>query len=279
MNPDLATHAPAPPTGKRRTLRTFYITPEEPFHLPVFFDAVLRSQDTTVVGTAIVKALYKNHTWLSQSRRFINAFGISTFLVEAIMVAYFKVLDLVSAVLPLGQFYSVRSVARHHHCDIYEPADINAPSFLATLRGLAPDVIVSVSNPQIFKDDIRSIPSWGCINNHGALLPHYRGVLPSFWMLVNNEKKGGVTVHVLSKEIDEGSIIVQKEFDILPQDTLHSLIARSKRLGAEALLEALHDIATDSVTLRPNPASEGSYYSWPTREAVERFRRLGRTFR
>jgi methionyl-tRNA formyltransferase len=262
-----------------KTLRVFYITPEEPFHLPVFFDTVFGAQSTKVIGIAIVRALYKNQTWFSQSKRFIKAFGLRTFLVEAFMFALYKALDITGTVIRFRRFYSVRAVALHHKCAIFEPVDINAPSFLATLRELAPDVIVSVSNPQIFKDEIMSIPSWGCINNHGALLPKYRGVLPSFWMLAHNEKKAGVTVHYLSKEIDEGSIIVQKEFDILPEDTLHTLITRSKRLGAEALIEALDQIASNTVSARPNLVSEGSYYSWPTREAVEKFRKLGRRFR
>lgn len=260
-------------------MRVFFITPEEPFHLPVFFDTVFKSSNLEFAGIAIVRPLYKGQSWFSQSKRFIKAFGLAIFLREALMFAMYRALDFISQLIRLQKFYSVRSAALYHNCPIFEPEDINAPSFLATLREVAPDIIVSVSNPQIFRDEIMSIPRWGCINNHGALLPKYRGVLPSFWMLVNEEKKGGVTVHYLSKEIDEGMIIVQKEFDILPDDTLHTLITRSKRLGAEALLEALDQIAANNVSPMPNRVEDGSYYSWPTREAVQKFKKLGRRFR
>jgi methionyl-tRNA formyltransferase len=260
-------------------MRVFYITTEEPFHLPVFFDTIFRARRSEIVGVAIVRALYKGQTWFSQSKRFIRAFGLKTFLQEALLFALFRALDSISKVMRLSRFYSVKSAAQHYALPVFEPEDINAPSFLTTVRELAPDVIVSVSNPQIFRDELISIPSWGCINNHGSLLPKYRGVLPSFWMLANDEKKAGVTVHYLNEGIDDGMIIIQKEFDILPDDTLHTLITRSKRLGAEALLEALDQIAANQVSARPNRIEEGSYYSWPTREAVERFRKLGRRFR
>lgn len=260
-------------------MRAFFVTPEEPFHLPVFFDRVLQAGEEQVAGIAIVRALYKGQTWISQSRRFVKAFGLISFVQEASCVAGCRALDLLSAVLPLPRFYSVKAVAGHYGCKVLEPDDINAPSFLATLRQIAPDVIVSVSSPQIFRDALIDLPRLGCLNVHGALLPKYRGVLPSFWMLANDEKKAGVTVHFLNKGIDDGMIIVQRDFDIAPEDSLHSLIAHSKRVAADALLEALQQLADDTVCAKPNRLEEGSYYSWPTREAVHKFRALGRRFR
>ena len=173
----------------------------------------------------------------------------------------------------------MHAVAKHFGVPIYTPKDVNAPDFLEELRRLEPDVIVSASSPQIFGAALIALPRIACVNVHGALLPKYRGVLPSFWMLANDEKIAGVTVHYLNAGIDDGEIIVQREFDVAADDTLHSLIARSKKLAAEALVESLDLLSASAVTPRPNPASEGSYFSWPTRDAVQKFRSLGRRFR
>tara|TARA_B110000438_G_C15597768_1_gene556629 strand:- start:12 stop:632 length:621 start_codon:yes stop_codon:yes gene_type:complete len=54
------------------------------------------------------------------------------------------------------------------------------------------------------------------INLHNGPLPRYRGVLPINWALKNNEIKHGVTIHEITKGIDDGPIISQVEYSIYP---------------------------------------------------------------
>jgi len=261
-------------------LKIVFITPEEPFYLPTVFDHVLSNAPGEVVGTAIVSPIYRNTSWGGQAVRFVKAFGFWTFVRESLDYAYYKMRDTLSLVVPSKRFFSVKAAAKAHYCPIYMPENINAPAFRDdVLRGLEPDVIVSVSSPQIFGKKLIAIPPKGCINMHGSLLPHYRGVLPSFWMLAKGEKQAGVTVHYIDPKIDEGEIILQRAFDILPDDTLQSFIARSKRIGAELLIEALKQIRDDIVEPKPNPRDQGEYYSFPTRADVQEFRARGRRFR
>jgi len=51
----------------------------------------------------------------------------------------------------------------------------------------------------------------GCLNLHSALLPKYRGLMPSFWVLKNNENKTGVSVFFVDKGIDSGPIFSAKK--------------------------------------------------------------------
>ena len=153
--------------------------------------------------------------------------------------------------------------------------DVNAPDFLDELRALGTDVIVSVSCPQIFRKPLIELPANGCLNVHGALLPQYRGILPSFWMLANGELRAGVSVYFVNEQIDAGELCVQRAFDVLPHETLHEFLVRSKQIAAELVLEALAQIEGGSVEARPIDLSQGSYYSWPDRTAVERFRAAG----
>jgi len=153
---------------------------------------------------------------------------------------------------------------------------VNAPEFLDELRSLATDVVVSVSCPQIFKSPLIELPAKGCLNVHGALLPQYRGVLPSFWMLANGERRAGVSVYFVNEQIDAGDLCAQRAFDVLPHESLHEFLLRSKAIAAELVLQALADIERGTVERRRLDLSQGSYYSWPNGADVERFRAAGR---
>src|SRR5262249_16753072 len=143
-------------------------------------------------------------------------------------------------------------------------------------QGLRPALTVSVAAAHMFKDPLAKTPTLGCINIHGALLPRYRGMLPSFWTLFNGEREGGVTVHYMNPGIDDGSIIAQRRFPIHDRDTVETLIGRSKALGAEVLTEVLARIKRGDVATAPNNAADGTYYSSPPRTDVQSLKARGR---
>jgi methionyl-tRNA formyltransferase len=135
---------------------------------------------------------------------------------------------------------------------------------------------VSVSCPLIFRTPLIELPPRGILNIHGAILPHYRGVMPSFWMLANGETKAGVSIYFVNEAIDAGEVAGLRIFDIEADDTLDSFLRRSKGIAAELLLEVLGRMDDETVERRPLDLAAGSYYSWPDRGAVERFRAAGR---
>ena len=55
------------------------------------------------------------------------------------------------------------------------------------------------------------------INLHNSPLPKYRGVRPINWALKNNEETHGVTVHRVTKGIDDGPILGQVVYPIYPE--------------------------------------------------------------
>jgi len=153
---------------------------------------------------------------------------------------------------------------------------VNAQAFLEELVALRPDVVVSVSCPQIFERSLIDLPRKGCLNVHGSILPSYRGIMPSFWMLANGERQAGVSIYFVNEQIDAGDLCGQRTFDIDPNGSLDEFLRRSKALAADLLIEVLRAIEQDYVTRTPLDLTKGSYYSWPDRQAVERFRASGR---
>jgi methionyl-tRNA formyltransferase len=138
-------------------------------------------------------------------------------------------------------------------------------------------VLVSVSCPQIFKPPLIELAPHGVLNIHGAILPHYRGVLPSFWMLANGEQQAGVSIYFVNEQIDAGDLCGVRVFDIRPEDSLDSFLIRSKQLAAELLIDILDAMNGGTVPRQPLNLAEGSYFAWPDREAVQRFRARGRS--
>lgn len=260
-------------------MKLLFITTDDPFHLPVFFQKVFSARAKDIIGIVIVDPIYKGHTIFTQALKTVRVFGLSSFLREVQYYGYYKLLNVVSNFMTLRRFYSVAKVAKFYSCPTYQTEDVNSCDFIHFTKTLAPDLIISISPPQIMKEELTSIPTMGCINLHGSVLPKYRGVLPSFWMLANNEKEAGVTVHYINQGIDDGDIILQHTFAIEPSDTLHSLIARSKEIGAHLLLQSLNHIATNSVSRTPNIKANGTYFSFPSKEAYKRFRKNGRRIR
>ena len=57
-------------------------------------------------------------------------------------------------------------------------------------------------------------------------------------VMKNKEKKSGVTVHEVNEIYDDGKIILQKEVEILENDTVDSLENKVKALESSVIVEA-----------------------------------------
>ena len=151
---------------------------------------------------------------------------------------------------------------------------INSIDSLTKISKLNPDLIISITGNQIYKKALLDIPKKGIINLHSALLPKYRGLMPTFWALKNNEKETGVSVFFVDEGIDSGPILVQKKIK-LGKISQWELIRFTKYLGIEAIIEAISLIDSGDYKTKPNNEEESSYYSFPTRKDVMEFKKNG----
>lgn len=240
-----------------------FLTVDDPLYLPPFFERVLAAR-ADVAAVFVVPPLYKDQTSRSAAWRYLRTFGVPA--------AASLARRLVGSRL---RQESVARVARRHDVLCEPVADVNDAAFLERLRTLDTDLIVSVACPQLFRRPLTELPSRGCLNVHGAILPEYRGVLPSFWMLANGETQAGVSIFFVDEAIDAGDLCGQRRFTIRPHESLDAFIRRSKAEAAELLLDVLRDIDEGTVVRTPLDLGAGSYYSWPDRAAVRRFHAAG----
>ncbi|MGH2399985.1 MAG: methionyl-tRNA formyltransferase [bacterium] len=149
--------------------------------------------------------------------------------------------------------------ARERGLRVLQPARLRSGDVVATLRDLAPDVIVTVAYGKIIPKDILDLPPRGAVNVHPSLLPKYRGASPIQAVLRDGGRETGVTIMYQSMELDAGDIILQRRVPIDPSDTAHTLEEKLAQAGAEALVEALGLIREGRAPRRPQDPSQATY--------------------
>ena len=154
---------------------------------------------------------------------------------------------------------------------------INHPESVQSIKKYDPDLLISILGNQIFKDPIIRLAPKGCLNLHTALLPKYRGLMPTFWVMKNDEEYTGVSVFFVDKGIDSGPIVVQEKVKI-GNKSQEELIKHTKKIGMESIAKAVDLIEKDQVNLIENNDTEKSYYSFPEQKDVIDFVSKGKRF-
>ncbi|HKU82437.1 MAG TPA: formyltetrahydrofolate deformylase [Candidatus Nitrosocosmicus sp.] len=77
------------------------------------------------------------------------------------------------------------------------------------------------------------------INIHPSLLPAFPGAFAYVQAYERGAKIIGCTAHFVTEDLDQGPIIIQESFKVLPEDTLESIKIKGQIAEALALLEAV----------------------------------------
>ena len=125
--------------------------------------------------------------------------------------------------------------------------NVNSDEFIKKLKNYKCDLLVSMSFNQIFKESMVSMPKFGIINCHAGKLPIYRGRNVLNWVLINDEKEFGITVHYVDEGIDTGDIIIQEIYQIQDTDTYKTLLEKAYQECPKLLLRAVKKIINNDV--------------------------------
>lgn len=252
-------------------MRIVIISQNEPFYLAENISYLLKilSPNSIIVGCVVadVSPFGKKESFIAKAKKTFKIFGIKFFV-------YYSIKYIISKINSNNIF----KVLKNNKIPIISiTAPINHSSSVKKIQLFKPDLLVSILGNQIFKSPILNLAPKGCINLHTALLPKYRGLMPSFWVLKNNEKKTGVSVFFVDEGIDSGPIIVQTEVEI-GNRSQEELIVYTKKLGMQAIAKSIDLIEKNNVQLIKNDSSKMTYFSFPTRKDVLEFNRNGKKF-
>lgn len=268
-----------------RPLVKYVFIQDDPFYLPKVLDKYLREFADSTAGVNIQPNTQGKRTVFQTAMDLLKMYGPWYFQWKLRHYIWNKAkAKVVNGVLgSTRKCYTVEAVAKKYGVPVHRTEDVNSEEFRGLLRGLGVQFIVSVSGTQLYRKALREQTSHGIVNCHGALLPKYRGLMPSFWTLANGEREGGVSVHFVDAKLDNGPIVVQRRYKVHSRDTLEDIMARGKDLAAECIVEAVRIV--DEAAARgvppattPNHESEMTHFSMPTKADVARFKAGGHRF-
>jgi len=168
----------------------------------------------------------------------------------------------------------VKEFALEKGIKIYQPEKVrNNEEFISEIKALKPDVICVVAYGKILPKEILEIPSKGCINVHGSLLPKYRGAAPIQWAVLNGDKKTGVTTMYMDVGMDTGDMILKQETQIGEDETTGELWERLSKIGGD-LKEIENKTAPrikqgDDFTMAPMLDKSMAKIDWENKTALE----------
>ncbi|WP_240723684.1 methionyl-tRNA formyltransferase [Flavobacterium sp. J27] len=148
------------------------------------------------------------------------------------------------------------------------------------INEIKPDYIFSISFPFLIPEDVLAYGTEKFINFHPGPLPQYRGVMPIFEVLKNQEKQTAICAHFMNSSFDEGNIIFNDPIHINETETYGSLTVKlSNRIAQVALNMAnMLQYANSIPSIKQNeelayyyekPTLSDTYINWKRMDADE----------
>ena len=253
-------------------MRLVILTQDDPFYLARNIDYLLKRLPpyAEVVATVVfdVSPFGKRESFQDKIKKTYDIFGLPFFVRYGFKYIFSK----------LDSQNNVRKTLSDRGIPLITvEGPINKDENLEKIRAYKPDLLVSIAGNQIFKRKLLDVATFGCINLHTALLPKYRGLMPSFWVLKNGETHTGVSVFFVDEGIDSGPILVQNKLEIGDRSQAE-LIDVTKKMGMDAILESIEKIHSGKYELIENDAAQMTYFTFPTRDDVKAFLAAGKRF-
>jgi methionyl-tRNA formyltransferase len=120
------------------------------------------------------------------------------------------------------------------------------------------EIIISVLYDKILSKNL--IKNRKCYNFHPGTLPKYKGAGIYSWVILNQEKKMGITLHTIEDGIDNGKIIEIREFLIMEDDTAFSLHTRGNDVMYKMFKDWFSDLLHENYLAVEQPRTDGEIY-------------------
>jgi methionyl-tRNA formyltransferase len=157
----------------------------------------------------------------------------------------------------------LRLAASERGLKTFQFKSLGSPEALGALKDLNVELGVMAYVTQFAPQAFVTIPKHGMIQFHPSLLPLHRGPSSINWAIIQGRSKTGLTIFRPTDGLDEGAVILQKEVEIGPDDTLGSVyFDRIFPLGVKALLEAADAVIAGKARESVQDESKATYEGW-----------------
>lgn len=237
--------------------------------------------------TLLINRDLASHLALSYLSRMLRGHNFSLFISERVG----PVQELPSDLLELAIFErellddgrpTFAQLAEQLGCQLQDFADcgdqINTPKGLKKITLCEPDLIVCIRFGLILQQPVIDLPKYGVINLHSGSLPFYRGVMATFYAMINEDTDVCSTLHYIDDfSIDNGAVIDTASVLLKPSVsyTLNSLHLYYS--GCENITSAVNNIGYGRQIEQIAQVKDGRYYSFPTEHKLSQFHLMGYT--
>ena len=143
---------------------------------------------------------------------------------------------------------------------LFRPGKMKDAEVREAYLDLGPDLVILAFVTDLIPEALLDIPSIGTICYHPSLLPRHRGASGINWAVIQGDTRTGLTILWVDKGIDTGPILLQKEVQILPDDTTGSLYFNKLfEMGIDAIVESVALIKSGQAPKLPQDDSVATY--------------------
>ncbi|USO01822.1 MAG: methionyl-tRNA formyltransferase [Alphaproteobacteria bacterium] len=161
----------------------------------------------------------------------------------------------------------VHLCAEDHNLTLFTPEKLSPVDAYESFCALAPDVCVVVAYGALLPQRYLDVPTHGCINVHGSLLPRWRGASPIHASVIYGDTEGGITIMEMVRELDAGDMLAHVAVPITPKTTageFHDVLCHK---GAEILTHTLARYCAGNIIPVPQDHTLATYSGKLTKES------------
>lgn len=164
----------------------------------------------------------------------------------------------------------IKEYALEHGIPVHQPASYKNPEVWQQMGSHDADLCVMAYVLLFVPEEALNVPKYGSIQYHPSLLPWHKGPSSINWPIIMGKKKTGLSIFWPDNGLDTGPILLQKEVEIGPDDTLGSVyFDKLFPLGVEAMLESIELVRDGNAPREVQDPEDGSYEGWCRKEDVE----------
>ena len=164
----------------------------------------------------------------------------------------------------------LKEAALERGIPLQQPPSYKEPAVWEEYRAMKPDLGVMAFVTLFVPEDFLYVPTKNTIQYHPSLLPLHRGPSSINWPIIQGATRTGLSIFWPDNGLDTGPVLMQKEVDILENDTLGTVyFDKLFPLGVAAMIESVDLVRDGSAPKIVQDESRSTYESWCRKADVE----------
>jgi methionyl-tRNA formyltransferase len=141
-----------------------------------------------------------------------------------------------------------------------QPQKMRSLDVIEDYKRFRADLNVMAFVTDIVPASMLNYPQLGTIQYHPSLLPRHRGASAINWAVINGEDKTGLSIFWPDEGLDTGPILLQKEVDIGPDETMGDVYFNKLfPLGVQGMVEAVGLVREGTAPKIKQDLTQGEY--------------------